>query len=90
MTKLDHQKSAVDWAAERKLKEEELDNKTNFLTQQQRDAILITQKALTSTEFDLREMFDLTMDSARDISTAEWKLRSAFPNIGRLAQGEED
>jgi len=90
MTKLDHQKSAVDWAAERKLKEEELDNKTNFLTQQQRDAILIAQKALTSTEYDLRGMFDLTMDSARDISTAEWKLRSAFPNIGRLAQGEED
>ena len=90
MTKLDHQKSALDWAAERKLKEEELDNKTNFLTQQQRDAILIAQKALTSTEYDLRGMFDLTMDSARDISTAEWKLRSAFPNIGRLAQGEED
>jgi hypothetical protein len=90
MTKLDHQKSALDWAEERKLKEEELDNKTNFLTQQQRDAILIAQKALTSTEYDLRGMFDLTMDSARDISTAEWKLRSAFPNIGRLAQGEED
>ena len=84
------QKTTEDWAAERKLREEELDNKTNFLTQQQRDAILIAQKALTSAEFDLREMFDLTMDSARDISSAEWRLRSAFPNIGRLAQGEED
>jgi hypothetical protein len=90
MTKLDHQKSALDWAEERKLKEEELDNKANFLTQQQRDAILIAQKALTSAEWDLREMFDLTMDSARDISSAEWRLRSAFPNIGRLAQGEEE
>ena len=90
MTKLDHQKSAVDWAEERKLKEEMLDNKANFLTQQQRDAILIVQKALTSAEFDLREMFDLTMDSARDISSAEWRLRSAFPNIARLARGEED
>ena len=84
------QKTAEDWAAERKLREEELDNKANFLTQQQRDAILIAQKALSSTEFDLREMFDLTMDSARDISSAEWRLRSAFPNIGRLAQGEEE
>mgnify|MGYP003665807315 CR=1 FL=1 len=84
------QKTTEDWAAERKLREEELDNKTNFLTQQQRDAILIAQKALTSAEFDLREMFDLTMDSARDISSAEWRLRSAFPNIGRLAQGEEE
>ena len=84
------QKTAEDWAAERKLREEELDNKANFLTQQQRDAILIAQKALTSAECDLREMFDLTMDSARDISSAEWRLRSAFPNIGRLAQGEEE
>ncbi len=75
---------------ERKLRNEELDNKANFLTQQQRDAILIAQKALTSAECDLREMFDLTMDSARDISSAEWRLRSAFPNIGRLAQGEEE
>jgi len=84
------QKTAEDWAAERKLRDEELDNKANFLTQQQRDAILIAQKTLTSAECDLREMFDLTMDSARDISSAEWRLRSAFPNIGRLAQGEEE
>lgn len=84
------QKTAEDWAEERKLRNEELDNKANFLTQQQRDAILIAQKALTSAECDLREMFDLTMDSARDISSAEWRLRSAFPNIGRLAQGEEE
>ena len=90
MTKLDHQKTAEDWAAERKLREEELDNKANFLTQDQRDAILIAQKALTSAEFDLREMVDLTMDSAREISSAEWRLRSAFPNIGRLAQREEE
>lgn len=90
MTKLDHQKTALDWAAERKLRDEELDNKANFLTQDQRDAILIAQKALSNSEWDLREMFDLTMDSARDISSAEWRLRSAFPNIGRLAQGEEE
>ena len=84
------QKTAEDWAAERKLREEELDNKANFLTQQQRDAILIAQKTLTSAECDLREMFDLTMDSARDISSAECRLRFAFPNIGKLAQEKED
>ena len=90
MTKLDHQKTALDWAEERKLRDEELDSKANFLTQDQRDAILIAQKALSHSEWDLREMFDLTMDSAREISSAEWRLRSAFPNIGRLAQGEEE
>lgn len=83
-------KTAEEYLEERKLKEEELDNKSNFLTQEQRDAILIAQKALTNAEWDLREMFDVTMDTARDVSRAEWRLRVAFPNIGKLAKGEED
>tara|TARA_R110002020_G_scaffold452698_1_gene667205 strand:- start:810 stop:1013 length:204 start_codon:yes stop_codon:yes gene_type:complete len=57
MTKLDHQKSALDWAEERKLKEEMLDNKANFLTQQQRDAILIVMRSLEKAEFKLRFAF---------------------------------
>tara|TARA_R110000824_G_scaffold268406_1_gene457025 strand:+ start:580 stop:831 length:252 start_codon:yes stop_codon:yes gene_type:complete len=79
-------KTAEEYLAERLAREEELDNKTNFLTQQQRDAILIAQKALTEAEWSAREMFDLTMDDARNISNAECKLRIAFPNIGKLAK----
>lgn len=51
------------------------------LTDHQRRAIRLAWAALSSAECNIREMFDIDMDDARNISRAEGYMRSAFPGL---------
>jgi len=51
------------------------------LTEEQRDAIDFVYKAIRTADNNLHEMLDLTLDDARNIDNAEWRLRDAFPYL---------
>ena len=51
------------------------------LTEEQRSAIENAYKTIRDAENSMREMFDLTLNDARSIEHAEWKLRQEFPSL---------
>lgn len=59
----------------------ELEEKCNNLMEEQIWAIKSAYAALQEAEGNLKEMFDITIEDARAISTAETRMRMAFPHI---------
>ena len=74
-------KTAEEWQQERDEANRIKNAKAKELSEEQRKAIELAWNAIQSTEFSMHEMFDVTMDDCRAISKAEWKLRSAFPEL---------
>ena len=74
-------KAVSDWQKERDEADRIKNENAKALSEEQRYAIEFAWKTIHSTEFSIREMFDVTMDDCRAISKAEWKLRSAFPDL---------
>ena len=74
-------KTAEEWQQERDEADRVKNENAKALSEQQRKAIELAWNAIQSTELSLQEMFDVTMDDCRAISKAEWKLRSAFPEL---------
>ena len=74
-------KAMSDWQKERDEANRIKNENAKALSEEQRYAIEFAWKTIQSTEFSIREMFDVTMDDCRAISKAEWKLRSAFPDL---------
>ncbi len=56
------------------------------LTQEQRDTILMVYKTISGADSSLREMRDVTMEDARAIDIAEYRMRSAFPDLCMLEE----
>ena len=67
------------WQEERDAANAEKNVATDYLIQEQREAIEFAYKTIRGAEDSLREMLDLTMRDARAIDRTEWVLRSAFP-----------
>tara|TARA_X000001382_G_scaffold130545_1_gene125798 strand:- start:598 stop:855 length:258 start_codon:yes stop_codon:yes gene_type:complete len=74
-------KTAEDWKKERDEADRVKNENAKALSEQQRKAIELAWNAIQSTEFSMQEMFDITIEDCRAISKAEWKLRSAFPEL---------
>ena len=74
-------KTAAEWQHERDEADRTKNENAKALSEQQRKAIEIAWNAIQSTELNMREMFDITIEDCREISKAEWKLRSAFPEL---------
>jgi hypothetical protein len=72
-----HQK----WADKREQHRIELEEKCNNLMDEQVKAIKFAYAAIQEADGNLREMFDITIEDARAISTAETKMRMAFPHL---------
>ena len=70
-----------DWQKERDEANRIKNENAKALSEEQRYAIEFAWKTIHSVEFSMREMFDVTMDDCRAISKAEWKMRSAFPDL---------
>ena len=77
-------KTAEDWKKERDEADRIRNENAKALSELQRNAIKQAWEAIQRTEFSLQEMFDVTMDDCRAISKAEWRLRSAFPELCEL------
>ena len=54
---------------------------TGNMTEEQREAVSFAFKCIQDVDNNLHEMLDITMDNARAIDQAEYKLRSAFPSL---------
>ena len=78
---VDKRHAVSDWQKERDEANRIKNENAKALSEEQRYAIEFAWKTIHSTEFSIREMFDVTMDDCRAISKAEWKLRSAFPDL---------
>ena len=74
-------KTAEDWKKERDEADRVKNENAKALSEQQRKAIEFAWNAIQSTEFSMQEMFDITIEDCRAISKAEWKMRSAFPEL---------
>lgn len=81
MTPEEIAESQTTWQEQRDAANAEKNFAADHLTQEQRDAIEDAYKTICSAENSMREMFDLTLNDARNIEHAEWKLRQAFPAI---------
>lgn len=69
------------WAAKAEEAKQRKNEAASGLTEEQCKAIKHAWSALNSAEYNIREMFDIDMDDARNISTAEGRLRMAFPGL---------
>ena len=81
MTPEEIAKNHQEWADKREARKLELEEKCNNLMDEQIKAIKSAYAALQEADGNLREMFDITIEDARAISTAETKMRMAFPHI---------
>jgi len=81
MTPEEIAKSHQEWADKREARKIELEEKCNNLMDEQIEAIKSAYAALQESDGNLREVLDITIEDARAISTAETKMRMAFPNI---------
>ena len=54
---------------------------TENITEEQREAISFVYKCIQDVDNNLHEMLDVTMENARTIDQAEYKLRAAFPSL---------
>ncbi len=81
MTPEEMVKNHQEWADKREARRLELEEKCNNLMDEQIKAIKSAYAALQEADGNLREMFDITIEDARAISTAETKMRMAFPHI---------
>ena len=74
-------KAMSDWQKERDEANRIKNENAKALSEEQRCAIKFAWKTIQSTEFSMREMFDITIEDCRAIDKAEWKMRSAFPDL---------
>ena len=74
-------KAISDWQKERDEANRIKNENAKALSEEQRYAIEFAWKTIQGTEFSMREMFDITIEDCRAIDKAEWKLRSAFPEL---------
>jgi len=74
-------KAISDWQKERDEANRIKNENAKALSEEQRRAIEFAWKTIQGTEFSMREMFDITIEDCRAIDKAEWKLRSAFPEL---------
>ena len=81
MTPEEIAKSHQEWADKREARKIELEEKCNNLMDEQIEAIKSAYAALQESDGNLREVLDITIEDARAISTAETKMRMAFPHI---------
>lgn len=81
MTPEEIAESHAKWAAKAEEAKQRKNEAASGLTEEQCRAIKLAWSALHSAEFNIREMFDIDMDDARNISRAEGYLRMAFPGL---------
>ena len=71
------------WQQERDERNKALNDAALSLTQSQREAITKVWNLLDDIDTHMRECFDIDMSHARRLTTLEWKLRGAFPDLCR-------
>lgn len=71
------------WEKERDERNKALNDAASSLTQAQREAITKVWNLLDDIDTHMRECFDIDMSHARRLTTLEWKLRGAFPDLCR-------
>ena len=69
------------WQQEREEMEKVLNDAALSLTQDQREVITKVWNLIDDMESHIRECFDLDMRHIRRLSTLEYKLRGAFPEL---------
>ena len=74
-------KAMSDWQKERDEANRIKNENAKALSEEQRRAIEFAWKTIQSTEFSMREMFDITIEDCRAMNKAEYKMRYAFPEL---------
>ena len=83
MTPEQMEERRTQWEKERDEKNKALNDAASSLTQPQREAITKVWNLLDDMDTYVRECFDIDMCHARRLTTLEWKLRAAFPDLCR-------
>lgn len=81
MTPEEMTKNHQEWADKREARRVELEENCHNLTDEQVKAIKSAYETIQEAENNLQEMFDITIEDARAISSAESKMRMAFPHL---------
>ena len=81
MTPEEIAKNHQEWADKREARKLELEKNCHNLTDEQVKAIKSAYETIQEAESNLQEMFDITIEDARAISSAESKMRVAFPHL---------
>lgn len=81
MTPEEMTKNHQEWADKREARRVELEENCHNLTDEQVKAIKSAYETIQEAENNLQEMFDITIEDARAIYSAESKMRMAFPHL---------
>ena len=70
-----------EWEIAREVRETERNTAASNLLPSQRTALLYAMKAIMSSDSELHEMFELSVENMKSIDASEWKLRTQFPEL---------
>ena len=70
-----------EWEIAREEREALRNDAVGNLLPSQRTALLYAMKAIMSSDSELHEMFELSVENMKSIDASEWKLRTQFPEL---------
>ncbi len=70
-----------EWEIAREEREALRNDAASNLLLSQRTALLYAMKAIMSSDSELHEMFELSVENMKYIDASEWKLRTQFPEL---------
>ena len=70
-----------EWEIAREEREALRNDAVSNLLPSQRTALLYAMKAIMSSDSELHEMFELSVENMKSIDASEWKLRTQFPEL---------
>jgi hypothetical protein len=70
-----------EWEIAREERETLRNDAASNLLPSQRTALLYAMKAIMSSDSELHEMFELSVENMKSIDASEWKLRTQFPEL---------
>ena len=70
---------AEEWKAKQEREAKELRSNMAYLSDEQREAILKAQRALSGTMQSIHDCQDLWMSDIRELDEALWRLKNMFP-----------
>ena len=70
-----------EWEIAREVRETERNTAASNLLPSQRTALLYAMKAIMSSDSELHEMFEISVENMKSIDACEWKLRTQFPEL---------
>jgi hypothetical protein len=69
------------WEIDREARELEYNNAVDLLLPNQIETLKFVMKTIQDSDFECHERYELGVDTMKAIDTAEWRLRTSFPEL---------